>query len=211
MDKKELKRICKGRTPEQIKCIKYFNGTGGCLSKAISDSEYDALLAAKVKSLNTKQKALGKIGLDEAEVSEIAPVHFEGYNFETSNNNYAKRGKDNIWRSSQYQITWLFFSATQVYMYCFSFSMTEDGIKERTEEYFYKDITNFSTSNESVEKEVLDKVSCTGNATYKRLQVESARFSLIVPGDKFYCAMTPTDKTEAAIRGMKAKLREKKL
>lgn len=43
--------------------------------------------------------------------------------------------------------------------------MDEDSKKESTEEYFYKDITNFSTSSDTVEKEILDSINCKGEAT----------------------------------------------
>ena len=95
-------------------------------------------------------------------------------------------------------------------MYQYTFNMDEDGKKESTEEYFYKDITNFSTASDTVEKEVLEKVSCKGEATYTRKNVDSNRFAMVVPGDKFYCSMEQSDYTERAIQGMKAKLREKK-
>ena len=164
----------------------------------------------KVKSLNIKEKALNKIGLDESEVNEIEPVHFEGYYYD-ENKTYAKWGKDRKWRSSAYQVSWIFFSDTQVYVYQYTFHMDENGKKESTEEYFYRDITNFSTSTDTVEKLVLDKVSCNGTATYVHKDVSTSRFALVVPGDKFYCSMNQNDYTERAIQGMKAKLREKKL
>ncbi len=207
--KQDIKRLCKGRTDEQQKTIKYFLGTGGCLSKSISDEEYEAAVQAKAKSIDFKQKGLNKIGLDESQVNEIEPVHFEGYYFD-ENKTYAKCGKDRKWRSSAYQVSWIFFSNTQVYVYQYTFNMNEDGKKESTEEYFYKDITNFSTSSDTVEQEVLDKVNCKGEATYSRKNVDSNVFSLVVPGDKFRCSMEQTDYTESAIQGMKAKLREKK-
>ncbi len=207
--KQDIKRLCKGRTPEQQRVIKYFLGAGGCLSSSLSDEEYDALVMAKASSMNFKQKALNKIGLDESQVNEIEPVHFEGYLFD-SKKTYAKSGKDHKWRSSAYQISWIFFSATEVYVYQYTFNMDEEGKKEATEEYFYKDITNFSTSSDTVEKEILDKINCKGEASYIRKNVDSNRFALVVPGDKFYCSMEQTDYTERAIQGMKAKLREKK-
>lgn len=205
----DIKRLCKGRTEEQKKVIKYFLGGGGCLASTMQDEEYDALVQAKAKSMDFKQKALNKIGLDESQVNEIEPVHFEGYYFDEKKT-YAKWGKDRVWRSSAYQISWLFFSSTQVYVYQYTFNMDEDGKKESTEEYFYRDITNFSSSSDTVEKEVLDKINCKGESTYVRKNVDSNRFALVVPGDKFYCSMEQSDYTERAIQGMKAKLREKK-
>jgi hypothetical protein len=205
----EMKRALKGRTPEQQKVIKYFFGAGGCFKKGLSDEEYESMVMEKAKSIDFKQKALDKIGLDESQVNEVAPVHFEGYQFDDKSA-YARRGKDGIWRSSKFQVSWLFFSSTQVYVYQYTFNMDEEGKNERTEEYFYKDITNFSTSSDTVEKEVPSKTGCTGKIEYVRTNVETNKFTLIVPGDKFYCSMSQNDYTEKAIQGMKAKLREKK-
>ena len=59
--------------------IKYFYGEGGCLSflsPGLKDEDYDAMVQAKAKSMDFRQKALNKIGLDESQVSEIEPVHF---------------------------------------------------------------------------------------------------------------------------------------
>jgi hypothetical protein len=203
-DPKELKERSKGRSAEQKQALRYFFNDG-CLQKKVSDEAYDAMVEAQVKSLNAKAKAMSKIGLDESELKEIEPVHFEGYYFDPKKS-YSKRGKDGKWRSSAYQISWLFFSSTQVYLYQYTFNMDEDGRKEATEEYFYKDITNFSTSSDTVEAPYWDVKQ------KKRLleNVDSNRFSLVVPGDKFYCSMEQNEYTERAIQGMKAKLREKK-
>jgi len=212
MDINEMNQRMKGRTPEQKKVIKYFYGAGGCLTlftPGLKDEDYDAMVKDRVKSMNFKQKALSKIGLDESQVSEIEPVHFEGYWFDEKKT-LALWGKDKLWRSSAYQVTWIFFSSSQIYVYQYTLNMDEDGKKESTEEYFYKDITNFSTTSDTVEKLVLDKVSCKGDATYTRKNVDANRFAIVVPGDKFLCSMDQNDYTERAIQGMKAKLREKK-
>ena len=176
----------------------------GCFSKRMKDEEYDAMVRNVLNSMDFKQKALNKIGLDESEVNEIEPVHFEGWVF--GKKAYARLGKDNIYRSSAYQVSWLFFSANQVYLYQYTFNMDEDGKKEATEEYFYKDITNFSTSSDTEETPQYDPKQKKNIL----INVDSNRFALTVPGDKFYCPMEQNDYTERAIQGMKAKLREKK-
>jgi len=207
----EMKRLLRGKTPEQQKVIKYFFGDGGCMGGGLKDEEYEAMVMAKAKSMDFKKKALDKIGLDESQVSEVNPVHFEDYWYDDkAEGTYARRGQDGKWRSSAYQITWLFFSSAQMYVYQYTFNMDQDGKKESTEEYFYKDVTNFSTSADTVVKQTVDKVSCTGKASYVVSNVETSRFAIIVPGDKFYCAMKSSDYAEKAIQGMKAKLREKK-
>jgi hypothetical protein len=209
----EIKKLLKGRTPEQQSVIRYFvGGGGGCLSmfsSGLSDEQYESMVIGKAKGTDFKKKALEKIGLDESQVNEIEPVHFEGYYLDEKKG-YAKRGKDRKWRTSAYQISWIFFSSTQVYVYQYTFNMDDDGRRETTEEYFYKDITSFSTSSDTVEKEVLEEGGCMKKPKYTRLNVDSNRFALVVPGEKFKCSMEQTDYTERAIQGMKAKLREKK-
>lgn len=204
-DSEWVKNRIKGRTDEQAAVIRYFCNDPKCLSKQpISDAEYDEMVLAVLRSNDYKKKALDKIGLDEDQVKEIEPVHFEGFQYDKQS--LAKQGDDGKYRSSKYQVSWLFFSSTQVYLYQNTFNMDEDGKKESTEEYFYKDITNFSTSSDTVETPFYDEE--TGKDILKN--VDSNRFAITVPGDKFYCSLEQNDYTENAIRGMKSMLREKK-
>lgn len=203
-DPSEVKIRYKNRNDEQKKVIRYF-AVEGCLSKTMSDVQYDELVKSTISNQDFKKKALDKIGLDESELKEIDPVHFEGWAY-GDNISYAKRGKDGNWRSSAYQVSWLFFSSTQVYLYQNTIHFDKDDKKVATEEYFYKDITNFSTSSDTVETPYWDpkqKKSLLEN-------IDSNRFALTVPGDKFYCSLEQNDYTERAIQAMKAKLREKK-
>lgn len=195
----------KGRNETQKAVIRYFCNDPACLSKKpITDTEYDQMVRAVLNSNDYKQKALNKIGLDEDQVKEIEPVHFEGFVYDKQS--LAKLCDDGKYRSSKYQVSWLFFSATQVYLYQNTFNMDEDGKKEATEEYFYKDITNFSTSSDTVETPFYDK----DKKEEVLKNVDSNRFAITVPGDKFYCSLEQNDYTERAIQGMKAMLREKK-
>jgi len=203
-DPSEVKDRYKNRSDEQKKVIRYFC-IDGCFAKTMSDQEYDSLVKSYLSKTNFKQKGLSKVGLDESELKEIDPVTFEGYLFD-GKKTFAKRGKDGVWRSSAYQVSWLFFSATQVYLYQNTFNLDEDGKKEITEEYFYKDITNFSTTSDTVETAYWDPKQ----KKYLLENVDSNRFALTVPGDKFYCSMEQNEYTERAIQAMKAKLREKK-
>lgn len=193
----------KNRSDNQKKVIRYFLNEG-CGAKRMSDSEYDTMVHTVVSQFDFKKRALNKIGLDESELQEIAPVTFEGYSFKKA---WARRGDDNLWRSSCYQVSWLFFSATQVYMYQYTLNMDCDEKRERTDEYFYKDITNFSSVTET--EEVHDKYD-KAKKTWTKVNVDSTQFAIVVPGDKLYCAMTQSDEAERSISGMKAKLREKK-
>lgn len=205
-DTKWMKERMQGRSDEQKAVIRYFCNETGCLwKKPIKDEEYEQLVINHLNAVDFKTKALEKIGLDEDQVKEIEPVHFEGFQY-GDDVRFARRGKDGKYRSSQYQVSWIFFSDAQVYVYQNTFNMDEDGKKERTEEYFYKDITNFSTTSDTVETPEYD----VKNDKLVLANVDSNRFVITVPGDRFYCSLEQNDYTERAIQGMKAKLREKK-
>ena len=93
-DNDYVKQRIKGRNENQKKVIRYFCNDDGCFSKRMKDEEYDAMVRNVLNSMDFKQKALNKIGLDESEVNEIEPVHFEGWVF--GKKAYARLGKDNI-------------------------------------------------------------------------------------------------------------------
>lgn len=200
-----VKNRIKGRSDEQKAVIRYFCNDPACLSKKpITDAEYEQMVLSVLRSNDYKKKAISKIGLDESEISEIEPIHFEGYVYDKQS--LYRRGKDGKDRSSKYQVTWLFFSTTQVYLYQNTFNMDEDGKRERTEEFFYKDITNFSTVSETEEVASYDPKQ----AKEVLVNIDSTKFSLVVPGDKLFCSMEQNEYTENSVKGMKAMLREKK-
>jgi len=199
--------LLKGKTPDQQKIIKYFLDSG-CLAglTRMKDDVYDQMLLDKINSLNLKQKALGRIGLDEDQLKEIPPVNLYGFHY--TDNAYTRVGKDGLPRSSKYDIAWLFFSNTQVYMYTYVLDMTSDSKQETAEEYFYKDIVSFSTYSETIEA---NKPSgCMGSGVTK-VKTEYDNFRMaITSGDKFGVSTTGVRDAENAVSAMKQKLREKK-
>lgn len=195
---KAVRAVSQGKTPEQVKVIEYFCAEG-CLTSKMSDDDYLNMVRTKRDSMNFKQKALDKIGLDEDEVSEIPPAMFEGFVFK---NAYAKRNAAGKWVSSAYQVSWVFFSATQIYLYSYTFNMDEDKKSERTDEFFYKDVTSFSTMSETDTAHALQD---------KKFEVTSEQFAMVVPGDKLFLAMGDVEDADSIIQGMKQKLREKKM
>lgn len=203
--------LLKGKTPEQKAFIKYFCAEG-CIGRmtCIKDEEYEGKVMAKLNGLNLRKRALDKIGLDEDQVKEIPPVFFHGYEFDDNKTVVLRRvGGDGRLRSSQYSGTWLFFSADQVYMYSYRFDMLSESKKETTEEYFYRDITNFSTSSESIEVDTSAGCGCGGGKIKKETR-DYSRFGLVVPGDKFFCSTTGVPDAEDSITAMKSQLRAKK-
>ncbi len=209
MEAKEVKRLCKGRSEDQQQIIHYFCDERGCLSKGVPDSEFDANKARQIESLNLKKKALGKLGVDEDQVNEVEPIMLEGPIYK---NTYKRRGSDNINRYSAYQITYIFCSSDQVYVYQYVMNLDSDEKKERSEEYFYKDITNFTTVDDTEEYkfEISQGSGCLAKTEERNVKIETSNFKIVVPGDAFLCAMIPSDDTEGKIQALKAKLREKK-
>lgn len=207
----EMQMLLRGKNSEQQAIIKFFYGaSGGCMSSGMTVEEYRQKVRARLNVLDTKSMALRKLGIDEEEVQEIAPVTFEGYVFNDKADNLVARASTNTWVSSEYMITWLFFGEREVFIYQHSFSMTSDSKKENTMQYFYQDVTNFTASSETYQKLVAESSGCMRGAQYMQASANADEFKIVVPGDTLRCSMTPTDSTDAAIRGMRNKLREMK-
>jgi len=196
-----VRKLCEGKTGDQKKVINYFLREG-CLTGKISDDEYIKMVHAKRDSMNFRQKAIDKVGLDEDEIKEIPPAEFKGFVY---NNAFAKKTANGDWVSSSYQVSWIFFSSTQIYLYFYTFNMDDDNKFEVTQEFFYKDITSFTTTSETeTAKEYKNK------DVSKDLQVTTNKFAVVVPGDKLYMSMGDAGDSENTIQAMKQKLREKK-
>lgn len=181
------------------KTNKYFHPStgcpGGCMEAlfGVKDEVYDQMLNETLNSIPIKKQALNKIGLDEDQLKEIPPINFYGYEFDGA---MWRIGKDGRLRSSKYSSTWLFFSSSQLYMYQYILNMAGTDKKEIDREYFYKDITSFSTATKTVGQ---------GNSAR---DVNS--FRIVVPGDDFSCSIMGVADADRAINAMKQKLREKK-
>ncbi|MDR0876252.1 MAG: hypothetical protein LBN12_08600 [Clostridiales Family XIII bacterium] len=208
----ESKWITTGLTPEQKKIVKYFQYEGGGCFRVLKDDSYDQLVLAKLNSIDFKSRALELIGLDEDQLREIPPLFLHGFNFR-DDKSHLKFGKDLRWRASRYDATWLFFSDTQIYMYKYTFDMRDGSMKEVALEYFYKDITNFMTTDEKESHVVAAKAKkgCLKGLVPVRILREYSSFLLVVPSDTFFCSISGVPNAEAAIGAMKQKLREKKL
>jgi len=209
---KEMQDLLRGKNAEQQAIIKFFYGAkGGCLSSSgMTAQQYQEKVNSRLASLNTKQMALKKLGIDEDEVREIEPVSFEGYVFTDKSDNLAAR-YGTKWVSSDYQITWLFFGERELFIYQYSFSMISDSKRENTMQYFYQDVTNFAAASETYQKWISEPTGgCKGGSEWRQASADVDEFKVVVPGDTLKCSMTPTESTDAAIRGMRNKLREMK-
>ena len=206
-NKVELKRELKNKNSDQQQIIHYFLDGRGCLKKGIPDSEFDANKLRQINALNLKQKALNKLGIDEDQVKEVDPICLEGPFYKESRK---RCGTDGLNRYSAYQITYIFCSSDQVYVYQYTVNLDKDDKKERAEEYFYKDITNFTTVDESEKFQFEVSAGCMKGTKIKEIPVNTNSLKIAVPGESFMCSMISSDETEGQIQALKAKLREKK-
>lgn len=208
-----IRDLKQGRNKEQCSIIDYFLAiSGGCTgTQTITDNQFVNILNKRVKELNIENRSLNKLGIDIDECQEIKPVTFGGYNFAASNS-LVKKCNDGKWRASGYQITKIYFSDKQIYFYQYSFDLSNDVVSEITDEYFYKDVTNFSSGLDTVEKETWQSAGgCMGSVPKKIIDhVQYSSFRLVVPGDTKVCSMSTSNEIEDSIKGMKSKLREKK-
>lgn len=204
----------KGKTPEQKDCIEFLynlsSGGCGCLSKGgkMTMQQYMGIVQNKCQSLNSKEKAMAKIGLDPSQIEEIPPIVLSSFVYD---DDCLIRVDDNVAVSSQYSITWIFFSATQMYTYKFIFDTTSDNTWEFTKDFFYTDITCFSTLREVKEK--IDVAAATG--CIKGEQITKNHYvvdtlEIIVPGTSYSFSLRNNPNIEQSIQAAKAMLREKK-
>lgn len=166
------------------------------------DAELEKFYDKTVASMNVKQAAMKKIGIDEDDVTEVAPFSIHGQTYD----GWYRFGADGNIRTDDREITWLFFSKDQVYLYTVSFSLTGKNRKiENTQEFFYSDIVSVSTG--SISKTLNAQKSAGGG---KEETVEAEEFRLVVPGDKISFAFTSNNEISRSVQAMKTKIREKK-
>lgn len=214
--KQALSNLKKGKTKEQCEVIDFFaedfGGAGcGCLNKSrvITMDEYQKRVAAYCNNFNIKAKAMAKIGLDESEISEIPPICLSSYVFD--GDVYIKV-ENGVAVSSQYCVSWIFFSSTQMYTYKFIFDMVSDNLWEITNDFFYQDITCFTTESKVVEKIVSEMgkgcLKSKENVFKQNYVVDTLK--IIVPNSSYTVSMRDAGSQANSIQAAKAMLRERK-
>jgi hypothetical protein len=212
-NKKGCKETLKGcfKKPEKTKTKGCFpKKTGkGCFKKNpfVSDAEYDALIQSIVQRLDPKNRGLQKLNIDESQVEKT--INFANFKYKSFFEDGAyepffwKIGEDDLFRSSIYEVTWLFFTQNEILAYQLTLSSDWEKHDERTFEYHYKDITAFSS------KTIQEDQIKGGVKKYGTVQNE---FQITVPNDNFSVVLSnKSDKEEEdSIQAMKAMLREKK-
>lgn len=202
----------KGKSEEQKKAIDflYKAGNGGCLGgkSSMTMQEYMGLVQRKCRAMNLQARALQKIGLDPSQVQEIPPIVLSSFVYD---DDCLIRVDSNVAVSSQYSITWIFFSTTQMYTYKYIFDTTSDNTWELTKDFFYSDITCFSTECAVKEKiEIVPGKGCVTKETITKYHYVVDRLEVIVPGASYSFSLRNSDTIEQSIQAAKAMLREKK-
>jgi len=204
----------KGKTDEQKKVIDFmYRVGGGCLGKGskMTMEEYLNLVQQKCQSLNLQARALQKIGVDYSQVQEIQPVVLSSFAYD---DDCLIRVDDNMAVSNRYSITWIFFGREQMFTYKYTFETTSDNTWESTKDFFYTDITAFSTLTQVKEKiEIKINKGCKGclspeTVTKRHYVVDS--LEIVVPGTSYAFFVRNSNTIQQSIMAAKAMLREKK-
>lgn len=221
-----LAAMKRGKSPEQKRVIDFFmaiggssSGCGGCLGNnggsGITMDEYLKIVQERADSLNVKQRAMEKIGLDESQIQEIEPIMLNSFDFK---GDVFTKYQSGWFVSNVYSITWIFFSAEQLYTYQIIFDTTSDDLTEITRDYFYTDITCFSTVKR-VKEYISTSITQVGGGCLRganqqentsKTHYEYNSFAIIAPGTEYSVSMSDNPTIERSIQAAKAMLREKK-
>lgn len=225
-----IESLKRGKSPDQCKCIDFFTALDeetkkslGCLAGKGKDTwtidDYCNHVQKMVNALNLKQRAIEKIGLDESQISEIPPIYLSS--FLRGDGLYTKSSDDySKFVTNKYSVTWIFFSATQLYTYTYTFETTSDNVTEFTRDFFYSDITCIRTEHE-IEEVIYElknnKKGCfkgclkkTDDPKYVHNNRHWDTLQITVPNDNYSFCCRTTDTLEQSIQAAKAMIREKK-
>ncbi len=129
------------------KLIRYIYGKDMVFFK-MKDREFDNIVAGMVDIDELKQKAIDMIGVDEDEICEVEPI-FAGRFLISSYEDCTFGRQDGLLRSGKYEADWMFSSDTQLFVYSCVFDIVYGTKEEKTDEYFYRDVTNIENNGDS--------------------------------------------------------------
>ena len=193
-NEKRIRKMCEGKSQFQQNIIIYF--LRRCkLKMPITDDDFDGFISRFRNDYNSVENVLGQLGVDEDEVKEIAPVHFEGFKYQDA---FIKTNIKKQLVSSIYEISWLLFSSNRIHVYKATLNLLENSVHVVADEFFYRDIVSFSTLTdrefENNENDIfMDSFSMLNSG-----------------GERFTCSMTNVPDAKTSIDGMKQLLSEKK-
>ncbi len=207
-----LKAMKFGKTAEQKKVIDFFasGGKGGCLSGTMDLQAYLQAVDRRVNSIDFRTLAMQKIGIDESQINEIAPICLTNFRFD--DDCYSVIGTlkhdNHVYAvSNQYSVSWLFFSNTQMYVYTYIFDMLSNNIWEFCREFFYTDITCFRTLHRVIER--IEAKGCL-RAKPVHTDYDVDTLCITVPGEDYSISIKNSPECINSIYAARAFVREKK-
>lgn len=165
-------------------------------------NDFDKYHANLIASLKAEEAGMQKFDLDPDMLIDIKPFCVSGV-LTKGKDCFYRTATDGSVRGSKNHITWFYFDSKQMYCYRMEYDVIL-GKKtvEETEEFFYKDIVNISTTEKTEEIKSTDGSTESINIQY---------LALTVPGDKmFYSYYNLGPEQEASIKAFKNKIRESK-
>jgi len=168
--------------------------------RIVTGTEIDEACKEYLES-NLKTMAVKKLGIDESQAQEIAPIYISGYDYDgkppVGKENFIVKNDGSGNRSSIYNAFAFFFSKDQVHCYKLRFSLLEDAKQESDLEYFYGDIVSVATESDS--------------RTYNGVTFSFEKFTLTTSGGtKMGAYVLDVGTIQHSIQKMKSLLRNKK-
>ena len=203
-----------GKTKEQKDVIDFFASggkSGGCLSSNMDIAEYIELVERKANSIDFKARAMGKIGIDEDQISEIEPICLTNFRFASDCYSVVERIDNEVYAvSNEFSVAWLFFSESQMYVYTYIFDMMSNNVGEYVREYFYTDITCFRTVHHVVERIMTDAKGCGCSSKPIHADYDTDSLYITVPGEDYSISIRNSQESMNSIYAARAFVREKK-
>lgn len=165
------------------------------------DKDIDAELFGFFANANLKERALAKLGIDESEITEIAPVYLDGYCFNAAAT--VRIGKDGKARSSLGRAVYFFFTQNEVYCYTYTVSLIESMFSEDTDTYFYNDIVSVATTTGT------GTITAKNGIKTKNYQYDSFKLTTS-GGTSMEAGLRDKAGVERSIIGMRNLVKEKK-
>lgn len=189
--------VCRGESSSFMSRFEASIKSTTAPKKLMTDDEFEALVNAKIESLNIGQLGLERLGLDVDQVREIRPIVLRDKVIDETS--LIVQEGYSLHSSTQY-VTYLYFTDEQLFVYKIQFDMCCSMQDEWTSEFFYQDICDVSshTSRNILKGENFE------------FEYSTVAFNIIASNSSIGFDMAGDNEKIGSIQAMKQKIREKK-
>ncbi len=167
----------------------------------MTDAEYEDLVNAKIESMVLDQRSLVCLGLNAEQVAGIQPIVLRDKVVNDPSLTVYDRER-HVYHSSTQYVTYLYFTAQQLYVYKVEFDMCCNMQDEWTSEFFYQDICDISShTSRNVLKLDEDDVG---------FEYTTTEFQIIASNASIGFEMDGNNEKIGTVLSMKQKIRERK-